>query len=343
MPCYTPKLAFRHRSVKQPLRFVGRGAYRLDDGSDPYKSEAYLYYSRNSDWQPLALPCGGCVYCKLQNARDKGVRAVHEASYHEANCFLTLTYNDKCLPDKGHLDYGAGPAFMKRLRDRLCRDAGCKVQWSDLFTRARRESCSGICPKVLSTGCAEYGSDFGRPHYHLIIFGFDFPDKKFYKWSKNDFSSQKWRVYRSKMLEELWPFGFSEIGSVTFESASYVARYCVKKVNGDKAHSHYGDRPPERSVCVSNRVGIGRKFAEEFASQLLVNDFVVVKGVKMKLPRYYSKILEENFPVEFDKLRLKRIEKIKEIDLDATKARLLDRKRIHELKSVRLRRSYEVG
>ena len=40
-------------------------------------------------------------------------------------------------------------------------------------------------------------------------------------------------VYRSAILEKLWPFGFSTIGAVTFESAAYVARYVMKKWSKD--------------------------------------------------------------------------------------------------------------
>ena len=48
-------------------------------------------------------------------------------------------------------------------------------------------------------------------------FGLDFEDKKL--WSVRD----GYRVYKSDQLEKLWPFGMSEIGSVTPESAGYVA------------------------------------------------------------------------------------------------------------------------
>ena len=47
------------------------------------------------------------------------------------------------------------------------------------------------------------------------------------------------KLWTSATLEGLWKFGFSSVGEVTFESAAYVARYCLKKVNGDLAKDHY--------------------------------------------------------------------------------------------------------
>ena len=73
--------------------------------------------------------------------------------------------------------------------------------------------------------CGEYGESTSRPHYHAIIFGYDFPDKK--KWRTTDRGDI---LYRSPLLETLWDKGSSEIGSVTFESAAYVARYSLKKI-----------------------------------------------------------------------------------------------------------------
>ncbi|WP_445236462.1 rolling circle replication-associated protein [Escherichia sp. E4385] len=71
-------------------------------------------------------------------------------------------------------------------------------------------------------GCGEYGSKLERPHYHAIIFGYDFPDKTLHK-------AGRFNLYRSSLLERCWTFGWSVVAAFSFESAAYVARYCVKK------------------------------------------------------------------------------------------------------------------
>ena len=58
-------------------------------------------------------------------------------------------------------------------------------------------------------------------------------------------------------FERLWPHGFSEIGSLTFESAAYVARYITKKWLGEGADEVYSGRLPEY-ITMSRRPGIGR-------------------------------------------------------------------------------------
>jgi len=61
-------------------------------------------------------PCGSCIECRIQDASDKTVRMVHESKSHNANCFVTLTYSDKYLPEDGSLNHRHFQLFMKRLR-----------------------------------------------------------------------------------------------------------------------------------------------------------------------------------------------------------------------------------
>lgn len=215
---------------------------------------------------PVSLPCGQCVGCRLERSRQWAVRCMQEASLYERNCFVTLTYNDVHLPTSGSLDKSAFPKFMKRLRRR--------------FSDER--------PRYYS--CGEYGDRFGRPHYHAVVFNFDFPDKEVWKMRGDHF------VWRSPVLEDLWPFGQSELGSVSYESAAYVARYVMKKVTGERAEDHYTrldestgevvDIEPEYTT-MSRRPGIGRPWYEKFKADVFPSDEVVVRGRLMKPPRFY--------------------------------------------------------
>ncbi|MEO5351176.1 MAG: hypothetical protein H7836_16265 [Magnetococcus sp. YQC-3] len=151
----------------------------------------------------------------------------------------------------------------------------------------------------------EYGEQLMRPHYHACLFGFDFDDKVYYRKTS---SGEK--IYTSKLLESLWPYGLSSIGDVTFQSAAYIARYCVQKVTGDLAKSHYRvitddgeivDRVPEFNH-MSLKPGIGSRWLEKFKTDVYPRDYVVVNGVKTKPPKYYDVLFERENPGVFSEL-----------------------------------------
>lgn len=265
MPCFRPLNGFRS---KIPNPATGKRSIVFN------RQEADL------SLDPVVLPCGQCRYCRLENSRQWAVRCVHEASLFERNCFLTLTYRDDALPPNGSLNYEHPVLFMKRLRER---------------------HGSGI----RSFGCAEYGEQLGRPHYHLCIFNFDFSDKVLFK--RNGDNS----LFTSKDLESLWPHGHSTVGGLTFESAAYVARYVVKKRKGknadyDRLVPSTGELVPilpERSICVSRRPGIGREWYMKFGKYVRDHDSVVVRGIKMRPAKYYDRLFDLADPVAFAKVK----------------------------------------
>lgn len=208
----------------------------------------------------------------MDRAQDWGTRISHEASLHEAKAFLTLTYDDEHYPEDGSVSVREMQLFMKRVR---------------------KYSGDG----VRFFACGEYGGASWRPHYHVLLFGQDFASDR-YPWR---ISSTGFQQYRSPKLEQLWPFGFSEIGTVTVESAQYVARYVLKKVNGGAAPEHYRrvhpltgeivDLVPE-FITMSTRPGLGAEWFERFKGDAFPKDFVTIEGKRKPIPRYYTKKLQ---------------------------------------------------
>jgi len=177
---------------------------RLDTGKVPLST-------RPTGGKRLGVPCGRCVGCRLERSRQWAARIMLESSMHESNLFITLTYRDSELVYGGashgilvprHLEL-----FWKRLR-----------KW----TRTR----------IGYYACGEYGDKSNRPHYHACVFGLDFPDKTFYK-AKNGNN-----LYSSRILDDLWSHGKCYFGTVTFESAAYVARYIMKKRLGKSKETY---------------------------------------------------------------------------------------------------------
>lgn len=193
---------------------------------------------------------------------------MHEASLHDANAFLTFTYRDEDLPEGGTL-------VKKHMQD---------------FWKRYRKSIEPAKISYFQSG--EYGEDLGRPHYHAIVFGHDFPDKKYWKPA----SDGSGHLFTSDKLERLWGKGFCSIGSVTFESAAYVARYALKKITGDEAPGWYQRLDPDTGelhelipeyLVMSRNPAIGKRWFQRFGLEVFPQDEVIVRGHQAKPPRYY--------------------------------------------------------
>jgi hypothetical protein len=232
------------------------------------------------------LPCGQCVGCRLEYSRQWAVRLVHESSMHTYSSFITLTFDDENLYKRENpysLDVSEFQKFMKRLR-------------------------KGRGKNIRFFHCGEYGEKNRRPHYHAIIFGWDFPDKIL--WSVRDGV----RLHVSEELQKLWPYGFSTIGEVTFQSCAYVARYVMKKMKGEAAEEYYKVIDPETGevldikpeyCTMSRNKGIGREWIEKYKDDVYPNDYVVINGKEVRPPRYYDNILSES---ELEEIKKKRQE-----------------------------------
>lgn len=328
MPCFHPMQAYSdglHPSGKRRIRFYKKS--RKD-------------YAENSEFK---LPCGQCSGCRLEYSRRWAIRCVHEASIHEQNCFITLTYDDEHLPNPPSLDLSHFQLFMKRLRKRF----GNGIRFFH---------------------CGEYGEKYGRPHYHACLFGFDFSDRVFYT-SRNGV-----KLFTSQVLSELWPYGFSSVGDVTFESAAYVARYVMKKVGGkdkdkivprfysdiedivmlkhyERFDSSTGEiylLKPEYTTmsrggksAVGNLGGIGKPWFDKYRCDVYPFDEVILRDVKMRPPKYYDSLYEIDFPDRIKRIKEQRVLAADEFSSDNTYKRLLDREKCQLAKLGLLKRDLE--
>jgi hypothetical protein len=265
---------------------------------------------------------------------------MHEASLHKHNCFVTLTYDDASLPPgydlRQGLVYRHFQLFMKRLRKRF--------------------------GPVRFYMCGEYGGKNGRPHFHVLLFGFRFPEEYF--WTTRNSN----RSFRSRFLDgmpphsidrslvdpelALWPWGNAEFGDVNFKSSAYVARYIMKKVTGRAADEHYESFDPDTGEVfnrvpefnsMSRRPGIAAGWISQFHSDVFPMDAVIVNGRKTKPPRFY-----DNFLRDFDLSAYEDLKYERELDaldpkrlLDSTPERLAAKERCTVARVSRLKRTLD--
>lgn len=279
MTCYKPLLAFRSKDVNEKSG-----------------KRAMVFDVKNAvDDREYSIPCGQCIGCRLDYSRQWAIRCMHEASLYDDNCFITLTYNPKFLPKNSSLDYVHWTNFMKRLR----------FKFSDI--------------KIRFYMGPEYGDVNGRPHYHALLFNFDFSDKVLHC-IRNGY-----RLYVSEQLNSLWScpkthesYGFASVGSLTFESAAYVARYMMQKVKGDDVNLRYftqidldtGEIIPilPEKARMSRMPGIAKEWFEKFHSDVYPSDEVVMSGGRKSMPpKFYDKLFEKLDPFAYEFIKQERI------------------------------------
>ena len=328
MPCYKPLTGYRARHVnkktgKRPIVF---------SAADGYTDRL------------ITLPCGKCFGCRLEYSRQWAIRCVHEAQLHEKNAFITLTYNQENLPEDKSIS---------------------KKELSNFYKRLRKNT--GAIFKHYS--CGEYGDKSGRAHYHGLIFGYDFPDKRLVKYTKSGDP-----LYRSEILEKAWQNkGHVYIGSVTFESAAYVARYIMKKIKGNPDKNTHPEAYElnkklkaerynlvdettgelfniEPEFCLQSRGGRkGKGIAYDWVKKYKSDtdkDFITIRGIKMKLPKYYDSILEakakyDGLEDEFIERKYKRLKGAMKNAKDNTYDRLISKEIVKRAQINLLKRDLE--
>lgn len=294
MPCYSPLKGFR-----DPVS--GGIVFRGDEGT-----------------VPMEVACGSCLGCRLDRARSWAARCVHEAQCHaddKGSVFVTLTYRDKIecdskqrergqyIPDDWSLNKSHFQKFMKRLRKFFPQ----RIR----FFHVGEYGNQCMHGADVSKGHCEFCM-VGRPHYHALLFNCSFDDLVPYSEVRGE------TRYTSPTLERIWGYGFVDVGDVTFESAGYCARYCLKKVTGAMAEDHYATinldgelvRQIPEYATMSRRPGIGKEWFDKYQSDCFPSDEVPVPGagVFKKVPRFYEDLLERVDPVLLEEVKAERQE-----------------------------------
>ena len=293
-------------SCVKPLKAYWRSRNRDAITFDPVKSLNKISFP---------LPCGRCIGCRMEKARQWGLRCLHEKKMWKHNQYVTLTYNDESLPPGGSVCLRDVQLFMKRLRKAK---GSCKANPLRFFLGA------------------EYGDENRRPHYHALLFNVDFPDRLF--WSNNKRGEP---LYTSRELSELWGMGHCSVGEVTFDSAVYCAKYALKKMNlpddaSPKVRAEWERRYVVYDECgevfernaefavMSRRPGIGSEYYQRYGSEVRAHDSVVVNGRECRPPRFYDNRSEVVDPARFSVIKsARKRESVKEsVKADNTPERL---------------------
>jgi len=259
---------------------------------------------------PVKIPCQNCIGCRADKAEEWAVRCSHEAQMHQCSSFITLTYDDENLPAD----------FSVTLRE-----------WQ-LFAKKLRKTLAG---KIRHFAVGEYGTKSFRPHYHALIFGWDFhADRKYYKQTPDG------PLWTSEQLTSTWGKGHCTLGQVNYKTANYCTQYLFDLRGGELAANRYIRQHPVTQAIVrcqpefsakSNQPGIGSTWFDKFKTDCFPSDFLIVEGKHRPVPQYYLKKLaeEEQHRIKLDRLPTPQHPAHPERRWNKTKDRLQVRQQIH--------------
>ena len=285
-----------------------------------------------------AVPCGNCISCRMKRSREWAIRCTHEAQEYESNSFLTFTFSNEAMEKMCPKAVWESPFsyFSPEEKPEVFEGYSISKSHMQKFNKDLRDRLGEH--RIRYMYCGEYGGKTQRPHYHSILFNYDFPDRELYK-VDNGF-----KYYNSEFLNSLWPHGHAVIAAFNFNTAAYVARYVLKKVNGRGKNLHYKGRVPEFSGY-SRMPGLGAFWFDKYWKDLYPRDECVVDVDGDKLvfqpPRFYDKCLSEKDPEMLEYVKAKRREKQNSTESDNTFERLVAKEKCTEARLKTLVRKLE--
>ena len=152
---------------------------------------------------PHSVPCGRCHRCLINKKDSWAFRIWQEWKHANTANFITLTYDNESVPltDQGilTLDKQALHQYIKKLKKR--NDYLLSTKYIDLNANDWR---------LRHFACGEYGEEYGRPHYHILLFNLlpDIIPKLGYIWKEG-----------TTQIEENMGLGAIE----------YVSKYMIKR------------------------------------------------------------------------------------------------------------------
>lgn len=249
---------------------------RLFDWYDMDTGERWSAFNKHLAPHPERLtpvgkeyPCGRCEACLRNKAAEWSFRLEVELKNSRGACyFITLTYDDEHLPRNSN----GVPGFDKP-----------QVQ---KFIKNLRNQVRGHPIKYYLA--AEYGGQFHRPHYHMLLF--DWP------YSEQALGSINKRKLIGYVLPKVWPYGHVDIGDCTSASISYTSSYLITRM---QIPAHWDPVFNLMSKGLGSQWLKNRNwYYESLCSSVRQNNKVV------KTPRYFVKKLPLSQSQEFTKQRL---------------------------------------
>lgn len=214
-------------------------------------------------------PCGKCAICLVNKQQDWAFRLYQEQKVSNSAHFLTLTYDEECLPfgdTEPTLDKRDTQLFIKRLRD---------SQFKLMAKRHKKNFLREFNELELKTIryylVGEYGPETNRPHYHAIMFNL-IPEI-------------------ITKINDIWQNGHVKVGECNPTTIDYVTKYCISTKTGDQ--ERFNGKAKEFAT-MSRRPGLGDNFVKTTQQYYADNQKMSIrnhKGNTKRMPQFYKQKL----------------------------------------------------
>lgn len=249
------------------------------------------------------IPCGGCLACRRERRQELTLLQCCEASLHDDNWFITLTYDDLkiCELTDSHAPVSLDRSHLSE------------------FNHSMRHHASYCGEKYRFFASGEYGEQNSRAHYHLSVFGISadclglpfhqetnrirkegINNGKIYRPVEGQYDSEGREYWQSPVVSKFWPYGSHKIYRANRETFQYVAGYVTKKLTGRMARDSKKSGKLPEFQCQS-RPSIGFEWFKKYFDSLsnpngsgkLINDALEIAGTSWKCPRIFSRWLAQ--------------------------------------------------
>lgn len=239
------------------FEYAEKKKFRINRALAPYITENGHQYLI----EPLTIPCGTCLACKLSKSKEWTNRVCVEGLYYKYKYFLTLTYDDYHLPVDGELSKRDIVLWIKRLRKYI----------------NFRYFLSG-----------EYGEGIvstHRPHYHIIILTNERLDVK---------PSIGANSFKCELIDKTWKFGLYELNYADEGCIAYTAGYVYKKQLSLISDKH----KVKPFIKASLKPGIGYQYLLDHCDSILKTKKVYFNGKSVPAFDYLWRKLSEKIDIQ---------------------------------------------
>lgn len=335
MSCYNPLNGFvigQTKNGKMKLQVMSSDVKALDKDGQP------VYHEVGDDIDFIKpayeLPCGHCLGCRTDHAKEWSNRLIMEKQYHDSAFFVTLTYDDSHIPIVEHLDEETGEYYINS--SLVKRDA-------QLFVKRLRKAFPD--DKIRYYIAGEYGPQTARAHYHAIIFGLHLFDLQ--PFGRSETGNQ---YFISETMSRIWNNGFVSVEPANEFTMRYVCAYVTTKIglHPNEEFEKKGIEPP--FAIMSLKPGLGCQYLLDNWDKILDADEIIFGDESgshvFKPPRYWYKKVEEYglmYPEDLEKFKIHKKKKgcdLQEAALtrtDLSWQEVLDARRLEHERRLRLR------